>query len=416
MLESLNIIDNSIQIAIFIIPVLIGTFLGTITGLTPGLHINLVSVLILSSSPFLLKFASPETLFIVIICMALTHIFLDFIPSTFLGVPSEETATTIFPSHELVIQGEGVKAIILPIIGCILSFLFCLICVPFLIILFPYISDFLKGKVGTFLLFIILFIMYLEHQRDALKESLMIFGLAGVLGYFVLNSKISEPLFPLLSGLFGVSMIIPSIKSKSRIPPQRKLRKELIFDLLKETKGKYILISSFAGGLTGFLPGIGASQASIIGSIITKEYERDSYLLMQGGINTVNFFISLITFYTIAKPRNGALVVGQKLVRSISSDFLLTCLIALVTTAIIATILAILISAKISAMMAKIDYILLMKIILASIVIITFFLSGMEGIIIMVIASVIGTIAVRKNIPKHHCMACILVPVMLWTL
>jgi len=411
---SLNVISD------IIIPVIFGVILGTITGLIPGLHINLVSVIILSLSTIANKFFPMETLFITIICMGLTHTFLDFIPSTFLGVPSEETALSMLPAHEMVNKGEGVRAILLTLIGSLFSFVFCLMTIPFLIIFFPLISNFLSGKVGTFLLFIIIFIMYIEHKNNNLNKSLLIFGLAGILGYFVLNSEIKEPLFPLLSGLFGTSMILSSIKNKSKIPPQRKLRFELIKDLIETFKKKSIITSSFAGALTGFLPGIGAAQASIIGSVIAKDDEKETYLVMQGGINTVNFFISLITLYTISKPRNGALVVAQKLINNVKIgfdfEFLMNTIIALVITAVIATLLGVFISSKISQLVTKIDYMLMMKLILAFILITTILLSGVNGLVILVIASVIGTIAIKKNIAKHHCMACILVPVMLWTL
>jgi putative membrane protein len=401
-----------------VVATLIGIILGTFSGLIPGLHINLISVIIVSLAPALNKILklSPELLFIVIVCMGLTHTFLDFIPSTFLGVPSPDTVFSILPAHEMVNKGEGVRAILLTLLGSFFSFVFCLMAVPLLLFLFPMISKFLKGKVGTFLLFIILFIMYLEHEKGNLRRSLLIFGLAGILGYFVLNLGMKEPLFPLLSGLFGVSMIVSALKNRSTIPNQRRLRKELIFDLLKDKWGKSTLTSSLAGGLTGFLPGIGAAQASIIGSIIAQDNDKENYLIMQGGINTVNFFISLITLYTISKARNGALVAAQKLFRNMNLEFLFICLIALTITAVIATILGIFISSKVCILITKIDYLLLMKLILVFIIFVTIILSGIEGIIVMIVASVIGVIAIKKDVAKHHCMACILVPVMLWTL
>jgi len=53
---------------------LLGVILGTFTGLTPGIHVNTLTVLI---GGMLL---SPLTLF----AMGLTHTYLDAFPSTFL--------------------------------------------------------------------------------------------------------------------------------------------------------------------------------------------------------------------------------------------------------------------------------------------------------------------------------------------
>ena len=64
-----------------------GFILGLFTGLVPGIHVNTVSL-------FILLFAPKENEFFVsaIISMAVTQSFVDFIPTTVLGLPEEETA------------------------------------------------------------------------------------------------------------------------------------------------------------------------------------------------------------------------------------------------------------------------------------------------------------------------------------
>jgi len=46
----------------FLFVILAGVFAGIITGLVPGIHINLVAVMMLSSSAFLLNYFSPLSL------------------------------------------------------------------------------------------------------------------------------------------------------------------------------------------------------------------------------------------------------------------------------------------------------------------------------------------------------------------
>ena len=57
--------------------VVLGAIIGLLTGLAPGIHINLVAVAIIA----LLPFFGLEPLFaaILILAIAITHIFLDFI-------------------------------------------------------------------------------------------------------------------------------------------------------------------------------------------------------------------------------------------------------------------------------------------------------------------------------------------------
>ena len=90
-----------------IVAVVFGICAGIITGLIPGIHINLISLLLVSISGFFLGFTSPTVLGVFIIAMAVTHTFLDVIPSVFLGAPDADTALIVFPGHILLLEGKG---------------------------------------------------------------------------------------------------------------------------------------------------------------------------------------------------------------------------------------------------------------------------------------------------------------------
>src|SRR3989344_5136920 len=104
-----------------IVAISIGVLAGIVTGLTPGIHINLVSVSLITISPFLLQYTSPLIITIMIIAMGITHTFLDAIPSIFLGAPDPETALLILPGHKMMLKGKGYEAVILTVIGSIIS-------------------------------------------------------------------------------------------------------------------------------------------------------------------------------------------------------------------------------------------------------------------------------------------------------
>ena len=78
---------------------------------------NLVSVLLISSAPFLLAFTSPIVLAVFIISLAITHTFLDAIPSIYLGAPTEAQALNVLPGHRLLMKGLGHNAIMYTVIG-----------------------------------------------------------------------------------------------------------------------------------------------------------------------------------------------------------------------------------------------------------------------------------------------------------
>ena len=61
-----------------IIALAFGIIIGTITGLLPGIHINLVGALLVSLSISSLSFINPIYLVVFISAMAITHTFIDF--------------------------------------------------------------------------------------------------------------------------------------------------------------------------------------------------------------------------------------------------------------------------------------------------------------------------------------------------
>ena len=105
-----------IEIVFFL---LIGIIIGTITGIIPGIHINLVGTTLVSLVSLNLIKINPIYLVIFAISMAITHIFVDFIPSVFLGCPNEETS--LLPGHQLLREGKGAQAIFLSSLGSLIG-------------------------------------------------------------------------------------------------------------------------------------------------------------------------------------------------------------------------------------------------------------------------------------------------------
>ena len=119
--------------------IVLGLIAGTITGLFPGIHNNLVSVFIISISAFLLTLTSPIILITFIVALAITHTFVDFIPSVYLGAPNDETNLSVLPGHQMLMAGYGHVAIFLSVYGGIIS-------LGLLLILIPYYSEVKNNK------------------------------------------------------------------------------------------------------------------------------------------------------------------------------------------------------------------------------------------------------------------------------
>ena len=110
-----------LQILLFLFA---GIFAGTITGLIPGIHINLIGVFLISLSTSLFISINPVFLIVFIASMAITHTFVDFIPSVFLGCPDTDTELSILPGHELLKKERDMKQLFSPAMEVLQQFSF----------------------------------------------------------------------------------------------------------------------------------------------------------------------------------------------------------------------------------------------------------------------------------------------------
>jgi len=196
---------------------LIGIIAGTMTGLFPGIHINLVAAGLLAGVGY---FSGIPVLALVVfvVAMAVTHTFIDFIPSIYLGAPEEDSFLAVLPGHQLLKEGRGHDAVVLTLYGSLAALpivvVFSILFVSFL----PLVFDLVRGIIAYVLIFVSLYFIFREKE---FVLAMVVFLLAGFLGLFTFSLPVREPLLPLLSGLFGVSGLIVSVKNKIVIPKQK---------------------------------------------------------------------------------------------------------------------------------------------------------------------------------------------------
>lgn len=388
----------------FFLATIIGLTLGTITGLAPGVHVNMVAALILSSATFLLPHFSPLTLSIAIVAMAVTHTFLDTLPSTFLGA-SDGDATILLPGHRLLLQGKAYEAVALSLLGALGGLLLSLLLVPALLLIVHPLYNILKEWTGILLLSLSAFLIFREHRWT---WALFVFLLSGTLGVLTLQLPLHQALFPLLSGLFGASSLILSFSQRVHIPPQT-------FENTKiENNPKVLACAVVIGWFASFLPGFGPAQAAVIGSQITKVTEK-TYILLTGGLSTVNMVLSLVTFYSLEKARNGAIAAVLELFSPTFSEFILLLSIALISGSL-ACLLTLFLSRLFTKAITQVNYPIVCFLTLIFLCTLVFFLEGILGIIVFIISTFVGLIPPLKEIPRSHLMGCLLIPTILYFL
>jgi len=393
-----------------LLAILIGCLLGIITGLTPGVHINLVSVVILSLSPFLSQYVSLLTLSIVIISMSVTHTFLDALPSIFLGAPDSGMELSVLPGHKLLLEGRGYEAVVLTAIGSLFAVVMMVAFAPLGIPFINYIYPIIQKYIPYILIFFSLLLIYRESRSKYF--ALIIFLLSGVLGIITLNLPLSQPLFPLLSGLFGTSILLTSIYQKTKVPKQRVTEVKLSNKDLAKSMGSGF-IASF---LLGLLPGLGSSQAALVATSAQRKITPESFLVVVGGINTFVMIVSFLALYSIDKARSGSVVVISKLLENFTINHLILFLAASLISAGIATYLTLKLAKIFSRLMAKVNYSRLCLIIVLLVTILVIILTGWLGFLVLIVSTAIGLTTNIFGIQKSHMMGCLVLPVILFFL
>src|SRR3989338_4818143 len=392
-----------------IIALIIGVMAVTFTGLFPGIHINLVATLLISSS--LISLVSPLTAVIFIVPMSITHTFLDFIPSIYLGAPQEDSFLSILPGHQLLKEGRGHEAVVLTLYGSIFALPVILIFTPIFVFILPMIY----GLVALIMPFILIFIsLFLIFREENIFSSFLVFALSGLLGLLTFNLPIKEPLMPLLTGLFGVSALFISIKNKSGMDKQKELSLKEI-KLTKNEFGKACSAAIISSPFCSFLPGIGSGHAAVIGSELIEQNNK-SFLFLVGSLNTIVMGLSFVTAYVIQKTRTGSATIIQEILTKITFQNLMVILLIIILSSLFAFFIGLYISKKASTVLNKISYRLLSIVTLVVLISLTLIFSNFLGLTVLITGASIGAFCILSNSRRINLMGCLLIPTIIYYL
>lgn len=393
-----------------LIALVIGIIAGTFTGLAPGIHINLVAAILLASLASLTGIPLIA-LAVFIVAMSITHTFIDFIPSIFLGAPEEDTFLSILPGHEMLKEGQGFQAVVLTLYGSLFSLIIIIIFAPLFILFLPSIYETIKFLIPFILVFIS---VYLIFREDNLLLSLAVFLLAGFLGMASFNLPIKEPLLPLLSGLFGLSSLIISLQSSSPIPKQTLSPLKKIKLSRSEFKNAS-LASIISAPICSFLPGIGSGHAATIGSELIPQNHK-GFLFLIGSINTIIMALSFVTVFAIGKTRSGSAAAVKDILHLISSNDLIVILITIIVSGIASFFIGIKIAKFFVLSINKINYKKITLFVILILLIINMVFSNWLGLIILITATSLGIFCILSNSRRINLMGSLIIPVIVYYL
>ncbi len=395
---------------------LAGVLFGTISGFVPGIHSNTVAGILAALSFPLVMVFGVEGVCLMIVSMMIVHTFVDILPSTFLGVPDPDTVLSVLPAHNLCLLGNGPEAVRVFAIGSLWGFIFCLPLFALFMIVLPSVQGYVDWGIG---LVILLAAGLLIVFSKAPVWSCAIFLVSGLLGIYAMRFSyfsfgvfgIGEILLPLLTGLFGIPVLLTSMRSLVKPAEQT-------FPGLMISQGSILkngIKGAIAGAIVGWLPGFSSGTANALLAVRkSSDFEKmdpREYLISTSAANTANAVLGLAALYAVGRMRSGAMIT--------LASFDLPSIYLLVLAAGVAALAGYAVtvySSRLSRIFMRLNQRVLSKIVLLFLVGITAIICGPFGILILILSTLVGMIPGMINIPRIFCMGAIMLPVMLFTL
>ena len=403
-----------------IIACFIGIGIGTITGMTPGIHVNTAGAILFASSTFLLTFLSPEFLCVIMVAMSIAHALIEFVPSMLLGVPEEGTATSILPGHRMVLQGRSKEVIRIVSVGGFGAIIVTILMLPVFAIALPIMHDITKPFTWMILLFASIYLTYkLTSTRRDFLWSLLLFVLSGILGWITFQTPISSgvSLMCTFSGLFGISTILFSLNDSSSIPHQNPFY-ELDIDF---NKFKSIFAGGITGAILGFLPGFGPAQGTVIAQAASGANDNDdddtvNFLLATSGLNVSDCLFSLIAIYIIGNPRSGIAVYMSYLISEMNLNHLAIFIFASLIAVSVSLVVSLKLGDSFSRLMSGVNYrklsigVILLQILILYIFI--FYYKAPLGYmtLALITSTAMGMLPHYIGVGKSHLMGVLIIP------
>ena len=471
-----------------------GVAMGSLTGLIPGFHVNNVALILLALSPVFLSWGIPlSAVAAIIVSTGTVHTFLNYIPSALLGAPDGDTALSLLPGHRMLLSGNAPRGVAWSARGSQLGLFLSL---PLIIVARIAFGDELGwyDYLRNIIFFLLLAISFLllatettrldwpkwmrKLSRNFLGTDSRFAGFLAATGFFLLagfygwavfslpaRSPVGIPdaslLLPSLAGLFGIANLLDIYATTSHIPPQNEDW------TLPRAKPLFVpcFWSGVAGASMGVLPGMTASQATVLvmggRNVAAKIQGKEGYGMdwetrrltemtddelleialaeAEGGVegpqtkqdleviailSAVNTAVTVMVLgflYIIGRSRSGA-TLALKMMYPIdtwssaepTADF-----IRLIAITIAAGLMAMPIMRVVGKGMLRLHAAIPLQQMVMGVIIfvsaLVWFTTGFIGIGVLIIGTILGLIPPRVGIRRSHGMGIIIVPIMIYT-
>jgi len=426
--------SNVLLIIKVLLSTVVGTVFSAVIGMFPALHVYNIAMFFILFHSFVSKTALGSDPYVVLPLMmglVVGWAVLNTVPAIFLGAPDESSMLMVFPTQKYLMNGRGYEAAMLTAIGGLGGIACLLLVSPLLPKVLPAIRSVVGPNIFWILMLIIAYMLLSEFPKggdrganglmrflDAWKSlaaGILTFLLAGWLGFILMKKPpITDFAFsnimPAFVGLFGVPWVIQNIISGSEVPKQF-LPKSI------DCNGFIIFRGVSAGFLGGFFAAFFPIVTGGIGGLLaghaTAQRDERSFIISQGASKLVYYVGAFLLFFVPASQmtRGGlANMLQTMFVARGTTDYLMILGAVAISGALAFVLLAIL-SRFTIWLIQRVNYRYLSCAALIFMTAIVCFITGWNGLLLMVVATGIGMIPVFFHSRRSNCMGVLLIPV-----
>jgi putative membrane protein len=404
-------------LAVSLVVALVGGIgLGTLTGLTPGLHVNAVALGLVGLAD---RFPSPLVAGVTVLAAGVVHSFLDVVPSLVLGVPDAAQAPAALPGHRLVLAGRGREALRLSAVGSAGATTLALpLAVPLSALAVTWYPT-VRAALPVVLAAVAGALLLTERSLRAAAAGAACLAVSGALGVVSLPlaprpvhaAVPGSVLAPLFAGLFGAPVLLAALDGEG-VPVQSGTAPRLGRGALTRTT----LAGTVAGALVGYLPGVSAGVAAALAlpAVGGDGDDRDDaarrYVVATSGADTANALFALFALSALGTPRTGVTVALSEAAVPVELGVLVP---AAVGAAAVGTALVVVAGDRYLRVVGRIDQRLLVAGVCALLVVSALLFAGPAGLVLLGAATVVGFLPPRLGCRRVHLMGVLVGPLVL---
>jgi putative membrane protein len=387
-----------------------GVVLGTASGLVPGLHANNMALLLAAVAPGLP--GPPRLVAAAMLAAGVVHSFLDVVPALALGVPDPAMAATALPGHRLVLQGRGHEALRLSALGSGAAVALAVpLAVPITRLMtaaYPLVRARLPLVLGT----IAVLLVVTERHPVAMAGGAGCLLASGALGWATLDLSPQAPLAaggmltPLFAGLFGAPVLVDAI-SGAGVPEQD----DATIALPRPLAGAVAGAGTLAGALVGYVPGVSSAVGGAAALLIVPgRYGARGFLVAVSGVNTANTVFALFALVALGAPRTGVMVAVERVDAPLALPLLLA---TVALAACVGFLLVPTVGDRYLTTVGRADYTRLSLSVLGVLAALSFLFAGATGVLVLVVATLLGLVPPRLGARRVTLMGVLMVPLIL---